>query len=353
MKAVYDPPKTITVGSGGSGAPRTSNLSVSEYPVIGLVAQAISLNKLAYFGLGPSTSESQRSYFGMRETILGTNVTWPILRRWNVSLYGEANGRFVNIRGSHDQPSPSIEQRYTEAGAPGLTNQPVFAQFGEGARIRPSLLADYLRLNYNVLFQQFVAVGNSRYSFRRLTFDLQHQIPLYRTTTHTLLPSSINGPDECSRGMDQDCPAISRNREGSIGIRLFISESMTPSGHVVPFYFQPTLGGSDINGNPWLSSYQDYRFRAPNVILLRGSFEHSLYGPVGFSFMADTGKVALRRGDIDFSHLAHTYSAGLTIRAGGLPQVWLMFAWGGSEGSHTIANINTSLLGGAARPSLY
>ena len=74
---------------------------------------------------------------------------------------------------------------------------------------------------------------------------------------------------------------------------------MTPGGNVVPFYFQPTLGGSDINGNPSLSSYQDYRFRAPDVMFLRESFEHSIWNlPIGFTLMADEGKVALTRGGL-------------------------------------------------------
>jgi hypothetical protein len=138
-----------------------------------------------------------------------------------------------------------------------------------------------------------------------------------------------------------------------VGVRLLISESTADAGSAVPFYFQPTLGGSDINGNPALSSYQDYRFRAPNLLLLRESFEHSIWGPVGFTFMADEGKVALTRGDVDFSNLKHSFTTGLTLRAGGFPQVFLLFAWGGSEGNHTIASMNTSLLGGSARPSLY
>jgi len=86
----------------------------------------------------------------------------------------------------------------------------------------------------------------------------------------------------------------------------------------VPFYFQQTLGGSDINGAPALSSYQDYRFRGPNLLLLRESFEHSLWGPFGFQFRADQGKVALTRGDIGFDRLKHSFATGLTLRAGGL-----------------------------------
>jgi hypothetical protein len=122
---------------------------------------------------------------------------------------------------------------------------------------------------------------------------------------------------------------------------------------VVPFYFQPTLGGSDINGNSTLPSYQDYRFRAPNTVLVRASFEHSLYGPVGVIGMVDEGKVAIRRSDLTLNHLLHSYSAGLTLRAGGFPMISLLFSWGGHEGMHTSARISDSLLGGSSRPSLY
>jgi hypothetical protein len=69
--------------------------------------------------------------------------------------------------------------------------------------------------------------------------------------------------------------------------------------------------------------------------------------------MADEGKVALTRGDLGPSPWFHSFSAGLTLRAGGFPQVYLLFSWGGNEGTHTIANMNTSLLGGSARPSFY
>lgn len=354
MKAIYIPKEKIIVRTGASATARKPKLAVHLYPVFNLYAQAVSLNKLTYFGLGPSTALTGRSFFGMRETILGTNVIWPIFKPWNVSLYGEVNGRFFDLRGSHGHSSPSIGQIYTETTAPGLTSQPAFAQFGEGIRMRPTFFSDYLRLNYFVNFQQYVAAGDSTLSFRRFTADLSHQIPLYRKTTRTLLPKDSNGPDDCSQDQNvHKCPAITRDLEGSFGIRLLISESIASAGHIVPFYLQPTLGGSDINGNPSLGSYQDYRFRAPNAVLLRGSFEHSLYGPLGFSFMVDEGKVALARDDIDFTHLAHSFAAGLTLRAGGFPQVWLLFAWGGHEGTHTIANLNTSLLGGSTRPSLY
>ena len=220
--------------------------------------------------------------------------------------------------------------------------------------MRPTFFAENLRLNYFLNYQQFVAVGDSRFSFQRLTVDLSHQIPLSKKTT--VLTRDHNGPDDCSMSptsTTHDCPQVTSDRVGSINLRLLIAESFTSTGHVVPFYFQPTLGGSDINGKSSLASFQDYRFRAPNLLLLQGSVEHSLYGPLGVTFIAETRRVALSRSDLEFKHLVHSYAAGLTLRAGGFPIVSLLYAWGSGEGTHTTAAVNTSLLGGGGRPSLY
>ena len=328
-----------------------------EHPLLGLYAQAISLNKLTYFGLGPLTTEAGRSFYGMREVIVGGNGVKPIYEPLKISLYGEVNGRFVALRPSTGQLNPSIEQLYTEATAPGLTNQPGTLQFGEGLRMTPVLADAIVRLNYSVAYQQYVA-PSSMFSFQRLTVDLGHTFALYSKTTRVVAPRTGNGPDECwlnSAQKNPECPkAFTRNAEGSVGFRVFSALSMTPGGNVVPFYFDPTLGGSDINGNASLASYQDYRFRAPDVLLLRESFEHSIAGlPLGVMVMADEGKVALTRGGLGSSPWEHSFSVGLTLRAGGFPEVYLLFSWGGNEGTHTIANVNTSLLGGGTRPSLY
>ena len=215
-----------------------------------------------------------------------------------------------------------------------------------------------MRLNYLAAFQEFVSPGASQYSFNRFTLDLSHQFPLYRKT-RSLIPLDSNGPNDCSAGLAvHDCPPVtggtSRNLEGSFNLRFVMNDSFVPSGHGVPFYFQPTLGGSDINGTASLGSYRDYRFRAPNTILVRASFEHSLFDwPLGVIAMIDEGKVANTHGDLDFTHLRHSYSAGLTLRAGGLPVINILFSWGGDEGRHTTVNVDSSVLGGGLRPSLY
>src|SRR5215470_806930 len=79
MKAIYIPEEKIVMRPGGAGKPKPK-LAVHPYPVFNVYAQGISLNKLTYFGSGPETTPEGRSFYGMRETIVGTNVLWPLFK---------------------------------------------------------------------------------------------------------------------------------------------------------------------------------------------------------------------------------------------------------------------------------
>jgi hypothetical protein len=356
LKFVDSREAPIGIRFGTQGRSIKPNLTeLPEHPVISMYAQTISLDKIDYFGLGLATNAADRAFFGMRQSIVGGTVVKPIWQQLHGSLFGEVNGRLVAMRSSHGA-SPSIEARYTEATAPGLAAQTAFVQLGEGVRIRPVLAADMIRLNYDVALRHYLAPGNSKFTFHRLTVDLSHEFALYSQTTRALLPRDANGPDECSIGTDPahpECESITRDLQGRVGVRFFLSDSITAAGHVVPFYFQPTLGGSDINGNTVLGSYQDYRFRAPDVMFVRESIEHSVYGPVGATFFVDEGKIALTGGGLRTNPWLHSWSAGLTLRAGGFPVVSVLYSQGGTEGHHSSVLVNTSLLGGSARPSLF
>jgi hypothetical protein len=358
MTAMFIPGRTISVVQGVPPPNRTDLTRTS--PVIHAYAQSESLNKLLFYGEGQGSSRGAQSFFGMRETIAGVNVLWPIVQRISLSVFAEANARTVSLRPYQTADGPSIYDRYAEATAPGLANQPAFGQFGQGIRLDPSLLGNHVKLNYSATFQEFAAPG-SKYSFRRLLLDFSHEFPLYGTSTGTA-PRQFNGPDSCALSESSaTCPAPespklrltkSSDRQGSITLRFLLTDSFVGTGNSIPFYFQPTLGGSDINGQLFLPSYADYRFRAPNLMVFRESFEHSIWGPIGLVFTADQGKVAATRGDIGFDHLAHSFATGITLRAGGFPAVSLMFAWGGREGTHNLALVSPSLLGGGSRPTL-
>jgi hypothetical protein len=366
MKLIHTPhpkqPQIEVVTSTGESAKASDKEKevapfTHPYTLFNLYAQTISLNKLNYFGEGNDSSLAGASLFGMTQTIVGANAIkpvyeWAAIRKLNLALLGEINGRFVDIRGKNGESVPSIDAVYTNATAPGLSSQPGFVQMSQGIRIKPDT-GDYLKLNYTGKFEEFFAPSSSTNSFLRWTADLNHTFYLYGNAKSAATDTDQHGPDSCAHVNDK-CPEIphTRNLNGFITARLLLSESINSAASAVPFYFQQTLGGQDIDGNLTLGSYQDYRYRAPNLLLLQESFEHSIWGPFGFKFMADEGRVALTRDDLGFSHLRHSFAAGFTLRAGAFPMVQLMFAWGGPEGHHNIANMNNSLLGGSARPLL-
>jgi hypothetical protein len=347
-------PKPIGVVYGAAPKQRETFFRVA--PVLNFYAQTTSLNRLFYYGLGTNTLPSGQTAFAFRETVAGANAIVP-LGRWGTSLYGEINGRVPQVRGDHHESVPSIEQVYTEATAPGLTAQHAFLEPGVGLRIQPELLKQSVRLHYLLEAQSFTALGSTAYSFRRWTADFGHEFPL-DSKVHLKAPDDHNGPDSCAPAGER-CPSPTRvssafNKEGSITLRLLMSGSAAEKGSAVPFYFDPTFGGSDIDGTPALASYPDYRFRGPNLLLFRETFEHSIpRAPLGVYFGVDQGKVALRRNEINFNGLHRSYTVGLTVHAGGLPVVYLLFAWGGQEGTHTSFSVSNQLLGGSARPSLF
>jgi len=340
-------------------------------PLFHLYSQSISLNRVDYFGLGPATTRLSQTTFGFSENVTGADMAFPISISGKspvIAIVAEFNGRFPSLRSGREHDIPSIESLFNETTAPGLTHQPAYFQPSEGVRLVPSLFGGRVNLNYLLQIQQFFAPGDSRYSFRRLNFDFNHSIPLshlsksigkyYGSSASATL--SHNTPDYCGGAGREDqampCPkaSLTRKLEGSIDLRAFISESFAGQGSQVPFYFMPTIGGSNLNGTPILPSYPDYRFRGPDLLLFRGTIEHSLGKlPIGALLSADEAKIGLSRGDISIDHLRHSFGAGFTVHAGGLPVLSFVFAWGGGEGTHSTANVDPSLLGSASRPSLF
>jgi hypothetical protein len=313
--------------------------------------QSTSLDRLLFFGLGPDSHESEETRWGMTETIVGGRIVKPLSTKSSgLTLVGGLNGRFTSIRSSHSDPEPSIEQVYNEVTAPGLrSGTALFVQITARVRMEPSWFGKHVHPFYSLTVDQFVAGSSLNGGFTRGSLELTHEFPLYKRRRFT---NEGIGPNECSP--DGTCPPVSNDRDGSVVVRFVTSAAWPTKGDAVPFYFQPTLGGGNINGESMLAGFKDYRFRGPNVIALQERFDHSLpfWGPLGVLLMAEQGKVALRPGDLGLSRLKQSFSAGLTLRAGGFPEVFLLFGWS-REGRHLTFAANPSLLGGSSRPSLY
>jgi hypothetical protein len=279
-------------------------------------AKHYSLPQLTYFGLGNSSMLANESLYGLQSTTVGANLGIPLPR--GLEFLAVSEGLWASPAGLHGSTTPSIEQTFTPTNTPALNSPTTYVVYGAGVGWKYPIaerLYSY-RTSVDGLFRIFHETTGAPYSFRRLDASW--------TQRYT--------------------PRLSVDL-GSFSVVSRLVESIAPGGNNVPFYLQPTLGGTDIENWSDLRSYRDYRFRAPNALSFQAQYERAVKDPLGVLFFYDVGKVALARSDIDISHMRHSFGIGGTLRAGASTVLGLYYAWGGNEGTHTTLLGNTNALG--------
>ena len=80
------------------------------------------------------------------------------------------------------------------------------------------------------------------------------------------------------------------------------------SGHVVPIYLMPSLGGKNT-----LRGYHDYRFHDNDMQAFNGEVRCALFTHLDAAVFADAGKVGSRAAGRDLRNLKRSYGAGLRV----------------------------------------
>jgi hypothetical protein len=267
-------------------------------------AHAINMPRMVYYGIGPNVGQQNLVNFRERTEVAGGDVFNPF-SSW-FAAGGTIESLWADVGGVADPGLRSIETVFRESTAPGLTSQPNLIHYefyAEPRRTRHKFQFDY-KVGYNFYKDH----NTGHYSFRRFKVDGKH-------TFHP----------------------FNQNNVLTIHNRLTISG--TGTGNAVPFFLQETLGGSDIDGQPTLRGFRDYRFRAPDLALIQVEYDHRIWGPVGLIGFYDTGQVATKASDFSFADMRHSFGFGLSIWAGGRPMVKLYVGLGSGEGHHTYVGI--------------
>jgi hypothetical protein len=267
-------------------------------------ARATGLPHMVYYGIGPATTTSSVSEFSERYVVAGVDVFNPFASGFAAgatleSIWPDVNG--VNIPGVR-----SITSNFTEATAPGLTTQPNLVHYGIYAE--PRRWRHKFQFEYKIGYNLYQDTSTGHYSFRRFEIDGLH----------------IFQPLHSYASFASDVFTI-HNR---------LSLSQTSGTNVVPFYMQETLGGSDINGQPSLRGFVDYRFRAPDLALIQLEYDHRVWGPVGLLGFYDTGEVANRAADLSLANMRHSAGVGMSIWAGNKAWFKIYVGLGSGEGAH-------------------
>ena len=259
-----------------------------------------------FYGLGPDSTLAARASYGLilNETYAGISDPFT---QWNTFGFDFS---FLQPRvTSSINDVPEIQSAYSEATAPGLTIRDDFIRFGPNITVRIPARRSYFTA-LNASYSVYDALGDPLHSFQRLSAVSRTEIPLWLPSHHT--------PSHRNAFKNTVCPSLRSDTRCSVGTLDFIastSVSYKSADSQVPFYFDPTLGGTNMAGDDTLRGFTDFRFRAPNDVLFQLEYRHPIYGPLGLLGFYDTGKVALIPSELGFTQLRHDIGLGIYLQA--------------------------------------
>lgn len=250
-----------------------------------------------FFGLGPDSRREDHTNFALRTTRVGGRAG---VRPASVLLVG-GELEYLRPHASRGRASnlPSIEQLFDEADAPGLNERVTFLQS-----------TAFVEVDYR-------EPKNARQGgFYRFDYSHIDDRTLDRFTHH-----------RASADIRQYFGFLAGRRV--IATRLFASTSQADDGREVPFYLMPALGGNDM-----LRGFRDYRFRGPHALLLSAEYRWEIWSGLDGALIYDAGKVAERRGDLDFDNLESAYGFGFRFNTDSGVVFRVDAAFGSRDGKH-------------------
>lgn len=253
-----------------------------------------------FYGLGPSSRLEDRATFRYRATdYQGRLLVRP--RPW-LEFGGRAGVLNPSIGPGRDTRLPQVADRFGLTPPFGIGAQPAYGYAELSGTVDRRDQDGNPRAGgyYRVALRRYAARGGSDPGFRVLDADLQQFFPIF-------------------------------DKKRVIALRGRVISTVGSDDGDVPFYFQPTLGGSDS-----LRSYGEYRFRDRNIIFLNAEYRWEAFSGLDMALFSDWGKVATQHGNVDFGSLKRAY--GIGFRFNTYKTVFLRFdiAAGGGEGMRYI-----------------
>jgi hypothetical protein len=317
-----------------------------------------SLQTISFYGIGPRSPET-KYVFHQNDTYGSIRAAVP-LTDW---LIIESSFQYRQSDLPPTSDFNSVSANFTDATAPGLTTQPGYAHpyialrtapiahlspysnDKDENRIGPLMKPDILFTLRNAAeYHWYAAQGDPASSFQQFVLDSDENIqiatfvrrwvkvgdignPISRLYYRTL--SRACGDDDgidWSNTEDTVLKVHSQCRFGSIDLRTHIVASRTGSISAVPFYLQPTVGGSDIDSRPSLRAFPHYRFRAPDALFVQTDYSlpidvtlpfRTRSGPIilplGLLVFYDAGTVGPTFSSLSFAHLRQDAGIGVTV----------------------------------------
>jgi len=271
------------------------------------------LTKLDYYGDGPDSTRQAIALYSERDIRAGVGVSIPLA--WWLNVGAKAEGFWPAIGPASTSTIPSVADDYSGVPSlvPGIGSQPAFIHYQ--FYVRPHLPNDYpYGLIYKIGYEYYQDRGTGQYSFGRFRADLLHNLYLEHAGKEV-------------------------RRDSILSFYGRLTLAQTSAGNVVPFYLEDSLGGTDINGDPALRGFPDYRFRDPDNMVIEVEFNRRIWKPLGIMIFYDTGQVAAQASDLSLARMRQSVGGGLTLWSATKVVFRAYVGFGGGEGTHTFVGI--------------
>nr|UXE44156.1 hypothetical protein Hi04_10k_c1170_00003 [uncultured bacterium] len=227
-----------------------------------------------FYGIGQNSRKQDQTSFRLEDTNyvgrLGfspaTHIKAGVLAGWLQTNVGAGTYR----------RSPSIEKVFDSTDAPGLANQPDYLQAGAFFDMDYRDHPGNPRSGglYTASWTTFQDRKLGLYDFGQYDAEVQQYFPFF-------------------------------NKRRVIVVRAKTTLTETADGQQVPFFMQPTLGGSED-----LRGFREYRFRDRNMVVFNAEYRWEAFSGLDLAAFADAGQVAASAGDLHFGDFQTSYGAG-------------------------------------------
>jgi outer membrane protein assembly factor BamA len=244
-----------------------------------LRAQHYELPEEDFFGFGSASREQDRTSYLLEGAELGSSL------RVRPAKYIEITGGLSyisNRTGSgKDARFQSVEAMFGRNTLTGFGNAPDYVRADIGAAFdwRDNPLHPHGGGRYAVRLADYRDQNRNAYSFHRVDVDVHQYVPL---------------PD----------------RYRTLALRATGTFTDAVSGHEVPFFEQPTLGGSQT-----LRGFREFRFRDRNSLAMTAEYRWEAWWALDGALFVDAGTVAPQWQGLRLKDLDVTYGFGFRVHS--------------------------------------
>jgi hypothetical protein len=232
-----------------------------------------------FFGIGQDSHSANRTSYLLESTEAGADLLWRPTALLEIG--GGLSYLTPRVGAGTDSRFPSTEALFDPASTPGLAEQTDFVRGDASAALdwRDNPQHPHAGGRYGVQLSSFRDQELDAFSFHRLAIDLQQYVPI-------------------------------PNRYRTIALRAAAVLTDPSAGQQVPFFYEPTLGGSQA-----LRGFREFRFRDRNSLLLTAEYRWEASWMLDGALFVDAGKVAADRKDLDLRNLDVSYGIGFRLHS--------------------------------------